>query len=614
MATGESESRYEMFFERNRSVMLLVDAKSGSIADANRAACDFYGYSHDELTSKRISDINTLSSEEISAELKAAREGEKSYFQFRHQLADGDVRDVEVHTGPVVDQGRERLLSVIHDVTGRRYIQEALERSRVRLVEAERIASLGHWEWDVVTGQCYWSQQCARIFGYEPETVRLTMDFLLQRIHADDREAVNDEVRRLTADGGAATISHRIFRADGEIRYLDTQLKAFEGSDGRIVRLMGAAVDVTERRIVEEQLRRSEVQFRTLVETVPLGIQQVSVDGVVEFCNARYFEIFGYEPDNVIGQKLWEMEGSDEEQRRLKSFFHSIVSGHPEPHTYSGRYRTRDGRVIDVEVDWDYQLNEDSDVIGVIAVLSDCTERKRAEQAILDYQKRLKELALQISLTEERQRRRFASMLHDGIGQELFAVKTNLGLMKRLRRSDEREELIGETQQLVDKTLRDARNLTFELSPPMLQEIGLVAALRWLARRFEAMHGLRCRVEAEDMNPCPLDDASRSMFYHSVRELLFNVVKHARASKAVVAVVCDNDHIRVDVRDDGVGFIDDDSDECDEKVGGFGLFNIRERLASAGGHVTCESRRGEGSTVSLTMPLDMEAKETIDVD
>ncbi|MBS3820788.1 MAG: PAS domain S-box protein [Planctomycetes bacterium] len=611
VATGQSARRYEMFFERNRSVMLLIDAETGQIADANQAACKFYGFLHGELTSQNIGDINVIGRDGIADKLREAREGETSFFQFRHQLANGDIRDVEVHTGPIDDEGRLRLLSVIHDVTERRHIQEALERSRTRLVEAERVASLGHWEMDLITKECFWSQQCARLFGHEPETVRLTQDFLLQCIHPEDREDVNREIRRLAAEGGASKLSHRVVWPNGEVRHMDVQLKAFEGSDGDVVRMMGATMDVTDRRIVEEQLRRSELQYRTLIETVPLGIQQIGCDGTVEFCNARFYEIVGYEPDGVIGRKVWDVVGDATEGQRLRSHLESVVCDQPEPHTYTGRNIRSDGQVIDIEVDWDYRLDEDGELIGFIAVVSDCTERKRAEQAIMDYQSRLKDLALQLSLTEERQRRRFASMLHDGIGQELFAVKTNLGLMKRLRSGDECDDLIAETQQLVDKTLKDARNLTFELSPPILQEIGLVAALRWLARRFESAHGLRCRVEVEDPGVYELDDATRSMLYHGVRELLFNVVKHAQASRACVRVLAREEVIRLEVEDDGVGFSDDPAAASKSKSGGFGLFNIRERLASAAGHMERESQPGEGSKVALVVPLAAEmAKET----
>jgi PAS domain S-box-containing protein len=603
VATGESTKRYEIFFEKNLSVMLLVDAETGQIADVNRAACDFYGYSHRELTSLNISDINGLAKDELQERLKEARNGKESFFRFRHQLANGDIRDVEVHTGPVTDQGRQRLLSVIHDVTQRRHIQEELERSRVRLIEAERIASLGHWEWDLSTDECVWSQQCARIFGYDPETVGLTLDFFLQCVHPDDRGDVNAEIRRLTHEGGECTLSHRIARPDGAVRHLDAQLKAFRDSEGRVIRVMGATIDVTERRIVEEQLRQSELQYRTLIETVPHGIEQLDRDGTVEFCNARYYEMFGRVPDEVIGRKVWELVDDPTEKQRMKNFIAQALADRPAPEAYTTRIRAAGDRWIDVDVDWDYRLDEDGKVMGFIAVLSDCTERRRAEQAIMDYQQRLKELASQLSLTEERQRRQFASMLHDGIGQELFAVKTNLGLMQRLPSTDERQELISETQSLVDKTLKDARSLTFELSPPILQEIGLGAALKWLAKHFEMTHGLRCRVASEAPDDCPLDEAQRSMLYHGARELLFNVVKHARASEAVIHIECDDGQICVAVGDNGVGFAADVEEAPENKRGGFGLFNIRERLASAGGYMQRESTPGQGSKVSLVVPV-----------
>ena len=128
-ALQESESRYKSLFNNNHSVMLLIDPDSGYIVDANPAAISYYGYSREEITRKKISEINTLSEDLIAAEMEQAKMELRNYFLFQHKLAGGEVRDVEVYSGPIVLFGKKLLYSIIHDITDRKRAEE--ERNRL---------------------------------------------------------------------------------------------------------------------------------------------------------------------------------------------------------------------------------------------------------------------------------------------------------------------------------------------------------------------------------------------------------------------------------------------------------------------------------------------------
>jgi diguanylate cyclase (GGDEF)-like protein/PAS domain S-box-containing protein len=126
-ALRASETQYRQMFERHHAIQLLIDPDSGFIVQANQAACDFYGFSADELRTRNITDINTLSKDEVAAEMARASIEQRTYFIFQHRLASGAVRDVEVHSGPVSIGGRSLLYSIIHDITERRQAEAALE-------------------------------------------------------------------------------------------------------------------------------------------------------------------------------------------------------------------------------------------------------------------------------------------------------------------------------------------------------------------------------------------------------------------------------------------------------------------------------------------------------
>jgi PAS domain S-box-containing protein len=129
----ESEQRYSSLFKNNHSVMLLIDPESADIVDANPAACSFYGWSQEELTSKKITDINMLTSEQVFQEMERARSAQRQHFYFRHRLASEEVRDVEVYSGPIVLHGKQLLYSIIHDISKRKQAEEELRRAHAGL-------------------------------------------------------------------------------------------------------------------------------------------------------------------------------------------------------------------------------------------------------------------------------------------------------------------------------------------------------------------------------------------------------------------------------------------------------------------------------------------------
>ena len=234
----------------------------------------------------------------------------------------------------------------------------------------------------------------------------------------------------------------------------------------------------------------------------------------------------------------------------------------------------------------------------VMGVMS--TRRRQAEEQLLAHQAQLQALASDLVLTEERERRYLAVELHDRIGQALAVSKIKLGGLQASAFSTELAGSLEEVRMLVDQTIQDTRSLTFDLSPPILYELGLEAAVEWLAEQMQEQHGLQIDVE-DDGQLKPLDDDARVLLFRAVRELLVNVVKHARARHTEVAIQRDGDDIRIRVEDDGIGF---EPLKIDTHMrAGFGLFSIEERLHLLGGSFQLESAIGHGTRVVLAAPL-----------
>lgn len=229
--------------------------------------------------------------------------------------------------------------------------------------------------------------------------------------------------------------------------------------------------------------------------------------------------------------------------------------------------------------------------------------RVMAEQRILADQHQLRALTGQLLDAEDKERREIATALHDSVGQILAFLKMELGELQRSALPEDVLETVGHLREQVNEAIKRTRSLTFEISPPELYTLGLEPALEELAQRFGREWRLDCRVYDSEEDK-PLSEQLKTLLYRSVRELLINAAKHARARTIDVTLSRTDGCIQIVVEDDGVGFDPARlADESPHRAAGFGLFSIRERLTHMGGNVYIESAEGRGTRVTLLAPL-----------
>jgi signal transduction histidine kinase len=237
---------------------------------------------------------------------------------------------------------------------------------------------------------------------------------------------------------------------------------------------------------------------------------------------------------------------------------------------------TREGkrRIMEVQL---VQVLNSSKRLQFYGVARDITQRKEAERKLFEYQQQLRSLASELSLTEARERKRIAADLHDRIGQALALTRIKLGTLKAGTHSAAKTASIEETIRLIETTIKEVRTLIFELSSPLLYEVGLKAAVEQLVEQVRDQHGIPVSLE-DDGQSIPLSIDGSVVLFQAIRELLLNAVKHAAAHRVRVFMGRRDNAVLITVQDDGVGFHVSRQGFKPGRQGGYGLFSIRERL------------------------------------
>ena len=248
--------------------------------------------------------------------------------------------------------------------------------------------------------------------------------------------------------------------------------------------------------------------------------------------------------------------------------------------------------------------NESGELTSWVSVIRDITEENRKEEKLEQYRRKLRALAAELTVVEARERRAIAAQLHENLGQLLATAKMKIAPL-RTAVGGPAEERVAEVQGLVEEALQQTRSLTYQLSPPILYQLGLEAGLKWLAENAAKQYGFRVHFTRLGES-ATLEEETSVFLFSAVREMLVNVAKHAQAHSVELRLRWFEDSVEVLVHDDGRGFashVAADGSGVSESPNGFGLFNIQERSGDLGGRLRLRSEPGKGTAVKIRLPL-----------
>lgn len=377
--------------------------------------------------------------------------------------------------------------------------------------------------------------------------------------------------------------------------------------DGKVQGFCVMVSDISAVVETRAKLRASEERYRAVVEDQTDVIARFRKDGTLIFVNEVYCRFFGQSACQIIGKK-WHPVVFPPDVARIEADLNSLCVERSvvviENRVYSGRGELRWMQFVNRGF-----FDADGLLVEIQSVGRDITERKNAELAlveaheqlerrVIERTEQLRQLAVQTTLAEERERQAIARDLHDDLGQILHVARIKFdGLVKNL--SCAAPPQLAELDRLISDASRLVRSLTAQLSPPVLRELGLGPALTWLCEELERNYGLIVEARIGEV-PVALSETESAILFRAARELLINVAKHADSDMARLELFCRDDCLLLVVEDDGIGIGDMARAFAGQQ--GVGLSNVRERIIFIGGSMELDSTPAGGTRAVLRMP------------
>ena len=569
----------------------------------NKGYEHWFGHSREYVEGKHLRQVlGEKAYEAIRPRVEAALSGQLITFEEFIPYRGAGQRYVRATYVPDRENGRVAgFFALIQDLTERKRAEEEIRESRDKLSTIITGADMGTWDWNVPAGTLDVNDRFCTMLGYGPGSFGTEVRRFFDSLHPDDAKEVSSLVAaHFAGENEFYRCDFRLRMADGSYKWIHDAGRLIERDHtGRPLRMVGIHIDINDRKLVDEALKAREEEFRSMFELAAVGNAQSDPEtGRFTRVNRRFCDITGYTEEELLNMTYQDIT-YPEDRARDTAQIQQVLRGERGTWSIEKRYTQKDGRIIWVSVNGTV-MRLDGRPHRTVANIVDITERKSYEEALQAHREALRNLAAEISQTQEKERRQIADDLHDHIGQNLMLAKMKLSELHALL-PVQYSASIEQVRTLLEQIIKDTRSVIRDLCPQVLYELGLEVAIDWLVEQTQEKYGLRCVAKITPLRR-PIREDRRVILFQAARELLVNVAKHARAKQAKVILKGDEARVTIQVADDGCGFDPSFLTFANSTARGFGLFSIRERLALLGGELQIDSAPERGTRATVTLP------------
>jgi PAS domain S-box-containing protein len=593
LALRQAERKYRDIFE-NAGEGIFQSTPDGRFLAANPALAHMHGFASPEELMHSSPDISRQIYVDPSRreDFKRLLEEQGAVRHFEHQVFRKDRSKIwiSVNARAVRDEKGEIQYyeGTAQDITDRKRAEEALRESEERyrdLVENSLDLICTHDLDGLVLSA---NRAAMELMGYSSGTYAGGLNFR-QVLASEVRDQFDDYIKRIRTHGAAIGLM-LVETRSGEKRIWEyhSTLRT-EGIAAPIVR--GVARDITERKRAAEALRESEARYRELFENARDAIYVQDLGGIYVSVNRAAERLSGYERSEIIGKHFGHFIAPDY-LPLVRANMSKKLADMGET-AYEIEVLSKDGQKVPVELS-SALIFKHGVPVGIQGIARDITERKRAEQALRSYSRRLID-------AQEAERQHISRELHDQIGQVLTAIRINLHTVGNSCETEESRSLVEQGVGLVDEAIEQVRNLSFELRPSLLDNLGLAAALRWYSDQYTQRTGIRTK-SASNLpdGQLRLRQELETACFRIVQEALTNVVRHANAKNVFIDLKLVDHKIVLSIKDDGIGF--KEPTNGDVSASQLGLRGMKERALALGGALVIKSGPAQGTEIRATFP------------
>ena len=469
---------------------------------------------------------------------------------------------------------------------------EELRTSEERYALVERATSDVIWDRNLQSGEAYLSPRGEELLGCRQDELQVDEAPFFERVHPDDDARVREALAQSARDGAPYRVEYRLRNQDGGHRWVLLRGKVVRNEKGEPARMVGSIADITERKRAEVE----HAQLAAIVESSNDAILTRGPDRTILSWNAAAERLFGWSAQEAVGQSI-DLIVPPERPGVLQRFIECAERGEPMRPVATTHLR-KDGVRIPTQITVSPVRDKQGNVIAHSFTVRDMTEFKRGEEALRNYAARMRELSQRLQEVGESERRAISRELHDRIGQGLTTLGLMVGVLDtRLSRESRSavQTLLKDMQTLLRYVVAHVRDIMAELRPAVLDDYGLLAALRHLVTELANRTGIA--VNLGGIDPCPrLPLIVETAMFRISQEALNNIAKHAHAKKVEISLNPASERVVLDIADDGVGF-----DTSNRLHGGkhWGVITMRERAEAAGIMFRLESAPGTGTRIVL---------------
>ncbi|MBI4761982.1 MAG: PAS domain S-box protein [Chloroflexi bacterium] len=468
-------------------------------------------------------------------------------------------------------------------------LRESEERYRTLIESIPGVVYIA--DLDTPDESLFISPQVETLLGFPYSDWLADPKFWSKRLHPDDRERVLAHNKHCYATGEPFSEDYRLLARDGRVVWVHDQAVTIPDASGRRHLLQGVWIDITER-------KKTEDEQKYLLEVLDSSLNEIYLFDPhslkFQYVNQGARRNLGYSLEQLKTMTPFDLKPAFTEAT-FRELIAPLLRHEQETLTFEADHRRADGSLYPVEVH--LQLIERAGSEIFLAIILDITERKRTEDELRRHRDRLAELSRQLLEAQENERRVLGRELHDQFGQMLTALKLTLDMASQLS-PDLAEKKLAAAQKLTDDLIARVSRISLDLRPPMLDDLGLAPALLWHVNRFHEQSGIQVRFTHQGIQGRRFTPEIETAAYRVVQEALTNAARYAEAKGIRLEVQADSGELRIEVEDDGRGF---DPQAALEK--NRGLNGMRERVLLTGGSFHIQSRPGEGTRLSIRLPL-----------